>query len=245
MAPLAPKLSVIAPAFDEQACIRPFVIEVCETLDAAGESYELVCVDDGSSDATAAILGSLRAEFPALRVLVLDRHQGQSAALAAGIAASRGEIVALIDCDLQNDPADISTMMALIDDNGAYDCVVGVRARRHDGWLRRIISRVANGLAARITRHRFRDGACGLKVCRGALLRRIPFFRGAHRFVPTLVALEGARVVEMEVNHRARAAGRSKYGNGLAWALGALRDALGVRWLADRRVRAAVREVSS
>ena len=242
---MTPKLSVIAPAFDEQACIGRFVSEVCDVLDRWGRGgYELIVVDDGSRDATPAILETLRARFPALRVLTLDRNHGQSAALAAGIAVSRGEIVALTDCDLQNDPADIPAMVGRIGGEAGPDCVVGVRAVRRDGWLRRLSSRIANAIAARITGHRFRDGACGLKVGRGDLLRRLPFFRGAHRFVATLAAMDGARVVELEVRHRPRAAGVSKYGSGLGRTFTALRDAFGVRWLADRRVHAAARELS-
>lgn len=241
---MTPKLSVIAPAFDQQACIGRFVFELCDVLDRWGGGYELIVVDDGSRDATPVVLKALRAQFPALRVLVLDRNQGQSAALGAGIAASRGAMVALTGCDLQNDPADIPAMVGHLEGERGPDCVVGVRAHRRDTWLRRLLSRIASAIAARITGHRFRDGTCGLAVCRGDLLRRIPFFRGAQTFLATLVAMEGARVLEVDVNLRSPTATNADHGSALGRTLMALRDALGVRWLADRRVRAVARELS-
>jgi glycosyltransferase involved in cell wall biosynthesis len=237
------RISVVAPAYNEAACIEEFVAETSQAMEWLGVPYELVCVDDASSDATPEVLGALRAAFPALRVLRLDAHHGQSAALWAGIRAARGEVIALMDSDLQNDPGDIGTLVAAL--GRGTDCVVGVRRIRRDSWIRRWSSRIANWMGRRITGHAVTDAGCGLKVCRSELLRRVPFFRGAHRFISCLVAAEGGRVLELPVNHRPRPRGRSKYGHGLGRTLVALADALGVRWMERRKLRFAVREAAA
>jgi glycosyltransferase involved in cell wall biosynthesis len=231
-----PTVSVVAPAFNEQESIEDFVVEVCRNLDACQQPYELICVDDGSTDQTARLLGELQARFPRLRLAAFEHNQGQSAALAAGVALARGRYIALTDSDLQNDPADLVRLLGMLLLDGSVDCLVGVRALRRDSWLRRVSSRIANAVGRWITRAPVRDGACGLKVCRADLLQRVAFFRGAHRFLATLVTLEGGRVQEIEVNHRPRLKGESKYGNGLGRTFVALRDAFGVRWMMDRRI---------
>ncbi len=237
-----PLLSVVAPAFNEELCIETFVEEVgCALADREGD-YELICVDDGSTDRTPEILRALRGRFPALRAVALERHQGQSAALAAGIRLARGRVIALLDSDLQNEPRDILRLLPRILDD-EQDCVLGVRAVRQDGWLRRISSRIANRMAGWITGHRVRDAGCGIKLCRASLLKAVPFFRGAHRFVPMLVTAAGGRVCEVEVQHRPRRLGQSKYGSGLGRTFVALRDALGVRWLMQRQVNATARDL--
>src|SRR3954468_8068365 len=144
-AELLPALSVVAPAYNEQESIEDFVVEMCQqryalppAANAAGASYELICVDDGSTDQTFARLVALQQRFPRLRPLALDRNHGQSAALAAGVAVARGEIIALIDADQQNDPADVGRLYEMLQSDGAVDALVGVRARRRDTWLRRI-----------------------------------------------------------------------------------------------------------
>ena len=232
-----PTVSIVAPAFNEQESIEDFVIEVCRTFDASQQPYELICVDDGSTDQTSRVLSGLQARFGRLRLAAFERNHGQSAALAAGVALARGRYIALTDSDLQNDPADIVRLLDMLLADTRVDCLVGVRAQRRDSWLRRISSKIANAVGRWITQAPVRDGACGLKVCRAELLKRVAFFRGAHRFLATLVALEGGRVQEIEVNHRPRLKGESKYGSGLGRTFVALRDALGVRWMMDRRLR--------
>jgi dolichol-phosphate mannosyltransferase len=232
-----PTVSIVAPAFNEQESIEDFVVEVCRNLDASHEPYELICVDDGSTDQTSLVLIQLSARFPALRLAAFERNHGQSAALAAGVTLARGRYIALTDSDLQNDPADIVRLLGMLLRNAGVDCMVGVRAQRRDSWLRRISSKIANAVGRWITRAPVRDAACGLKVCRAEFLKRVTFFRGAHRFLATLVALEGGRVEELEVNHRPRLKGESKYGSGLGRTFVALRDAFGVRWMMDRRIR--------
>jgi dolichol-phosphate mannosyltransferase len=230
-------LSVVAPAYNEQESIGDFVAEMCEVLSATGAPYELICVDDGSSDDTWQTLLGLRARFPALRPAALEKNSGQSAALAAGVSIARGAFIGLIDADMQNDPADIAKMLHMLLERPDLDCLVGVRAERQDNWLRRISSRIANAVGEWITGEAIRDAGCAVKVCRAEFLKRVGFFRGAHRFLATLVKMEGGRVEELLVNHRPRQKGVSKYGSGLGRTFVALRDAFGVRWLMDRKIR--------
>jgi dolichol-phosphate mannosyltransferase len=230
-----PEISVIAPAFDEESCIEGFVAEVHEALQSTGRQFELLCVNDGSSDGTAVRLQGLRERYPLLRPLSLDEHCGQSAALAAGVAVSRGVLLVLMDADLQNDPADVPHLLARMDREPGLAGIVGVRVSRCDNWVRRLSSTVANRCAGMITGDRVRDAGCGLKVFRAAVLKRVRFFEGAHRFLPTLVRMEGGHVAEVPVSHRPRRHGRSKYGLGLGRTLTALHDALGVRWMMERK----------
>jgi dolichol-phosphate mannosyltransferase len=234
-------LSIVAPAYNEESCIEEFVEETCRTVGQLGLPYELICVDDGSTDRTGALLLALRDRWSSLRPCTLDGHHGQSAALWAGIAMARGEIIVLMDSDLQNDPADVAVLLARLR-VGDDHCVVGVRRVRRDGWLRRVSSRLANRVALLITGCPVTDAGCGLKAARADVLRSLPFFRGAHRFIPTLIGGAGGRVVEVDVNHRPRPRGRSKYGHGLGRTWSALADALGVRWMTSRRLRFAVSE---
>jgi dolichol-phosphate mannosyltransferase len=235
-----PVISIIAPVFNEELVVQPFVEEVCRVMETSGLSFELVCVDDCSTDRSLSILQNLRERFPRLRVPSLRRHGGQTAALAAGVRLARGQFIALIDADMQNDPEDIPAMLDILRADPALVCVAGVRAIRKDTWLRRISSRIANAVAEMITGDAVTDAGCGLKLCRAEALKVVPFFRGAHRFLPTLIRMRGGAVVERRVNHRPRSAGQSKYGNGLSRTFVALADALGVRWLKSRAIRAEI-----
>ncbi len=235
-------VSLVAPAFNEEASIEPWVAEVARALDQLGRAWEIVCVDDGSTDGTLIRLEGLRRVVPGLRVLALDGHGGQSAALHAGVQAARGAIVVLMDADLQNDPADIGPMLALLDAEPALAAVVGRRAQRRDGWIRRVSSRIANRIAAGILAEPTRDAGCGLKAFRAPILRKLPAFRGNHRFLAALVRLEGGTVREIAVEHRPRQQGRSRYGAGLGRTFTALGDALAVRWMQSRKLRSTAKE---
>ena len=230
-------LSVIAPAFNERECIRAFVEETTAVLGTLGRSFELICVDDGSDDGTRELLLELSAEQACLRVLSLRPHAGKSAALEAGIQASHGRVLATIDVDLQNDPRDIHQMLTVVEARSRPTCVVGRRRFREDSLLRRLSSRVANRVARWLTLEPTTDAACGLKVGPASLLRTLRLQEGLHRFMAPLVRMEGGDVVEVDVHHRSRRAGRSKYGNGLGRTLLALSDAIGVRWMLSRRRR--------
>lgn len=205
----------------------PMIDELHRALD--GIPHELVLVDDGSTDGTAS---KVPQEDPAIRFVQFQKNTGQSAAMYAGVHAAAGEIIALIDGDLQNDPADIPKLIAALNDGADLAC--GYRASRKDTAFKRIQSRVANFVRSRFTGDGVRDTGCTLKAmkrpCRDAL---VPF-TGMHRFIPALIKGAGFAVVELPVNHRARQHGISKYGFGNR-AIVATLDMFGVKWLLSRR----------
>jgi len=228
-------LTVVAPAYNEAENLPALVREVAEALRPLDRPWELLVVDDGSTDGTRAVLEGLMRREPALRVIALRRRSGQTAALDAGLRAARGRFLATLDADLQNDPADIPRLLALVV-SGECDFANGWRRTRRDPWLRRISSRIANAVRNRLTHETIHDSACGLKVFRRECVARLKLFDGLHRFLPTLVRMEGFRVVEVAVGHRARTAGRAKYG---VWnrVFRALRDCFAVRWMQRRALR--------
>ncbi len=204
-------LSVVVPVFNEEPNVRALAAEIFDSLDGWGGEYEVIFVDDGSRDGTFGELESLAAANPRLRVVKLSRNYGQTAALAAGIARSNGDDVALLDGDRQNDPADIPRMLAKRAEG--FDLVAGWRFDRKDAWLsRKLPSKIANAVIGWITGVRLHDYGCTLKVLRGDLARSLRLYGEMHRFIPALVDDLGGRVVEMRVNHRPRVAGTSKYG---------------------------------
>jgi len=229
----APRLSIVVPVFNEEDNVGVLVDEIGTAL--AGWDFELVLVDDGSTDATVARIPRL----PWVRVLEFEKNTGQSAAMYAGLRAARGELLALLDGDLQNDPADLPRLVAMIDQGADLAC--GWRARQQDTWSKRWQSRIANRIRQHFTRDGVHDTGCSLKVmrrpCRDALLP----FNGMHRFIPALVAAAGFKVVETPVNHRARRHGTSKYGLANR-AFRAAYDLIGVTWLCRRRFHYRVRE---
>ena len=231
--PGTPALAVVIPVFDEEESLRPLHAELCAALAPLAGGAEILFVDDGSRDGSVAVLRELAEKDPRVQVLRLDGHHGQSAALDAGFRAVTAPLTATLDADLQNDPADLPKLLALLD--GA-DVVNGVRVDRCDSFSKRVSSRVANAVRNRLTRESVTDVGCSLRVMRTAHLRRIKLYRGLHRFLPTLLALEGARVVEIPVSHRPRSYGRSKYGVGNRLFTGIV-DLFAVRWMQHRALR--------
>lgn len=232
------ELSLVIPAYDEEQSIEACVREAAAMLAGLGKTHEIVVVDDGSADGTFERLRALKASVPALRALRFARHRGQTAAMAAGLAASRGETIVTMDADMQNDPADIPRLLAKMDE---WDVVCGVRAGRQDDFVRRASSRVANAVRNRLTHESIRDVGCTLRAMRGDYARRVKLFEGMHRFLPTLLKLEGARVVEIPVSHRPRTKGANKYGVGNRL-FRALRDLFAVRWMQSRYIRYEIEE---
>ncbi len=225
-----PRLSIVIPLFNEAENLPPLVAELTAALDGLDYGYEVLLVDDGSSDDSPAVLARLSAADPRLRVLRQPRNQGQSAAFGAGFRHARGEIIATLDADLQNDPADLPRMLAELDD---CDVVCGVRTDRHDSFVRRASSRIANGVRNRLTGESITDVGCSLRVMRARHARHLPLFDGMHRFLPTLLRMEGARIKEVPVSHRPRFRGVSKYGiHNRLWR--ALADLFAVRWMQRR-----------
>lgn len=226
-----PELSLVIPLFNEEENLPDLAREIRATLEPSGISYEVLFVDDGSTDRSAAVLLELAAADPRLRVLRHRRNAGQSAGLATGFAHARGRLVATLDADLQNDPADIPRLLAELE--RGFDAVSGVRVERHDSWVRKVSSRIANAVRNWATDERITDVGCSLKVYRREFLEHLPMFTGMHRFLPTLVRWNGARVGELPVRHRPRLHGVAKYGIGNRL-FRALADLMAVRWMRRR-----------
>jgi glycosyltransferase involved in cell wall biosynthesis len=234
----APDVSLVVPVYNERENVGALVAEIAATL--AGRRYEIVAVDDGSTDGSLAELKRLKSAHPELHILVFERNAGQSAAFVAGFRAARGRAIVTLDADLQNDPADVPALLVELERSGAA-CVAGYRANRRDTPWKRLQSRIANGVRNWLTTETIRDTGCSLKVFRADAVRALPAFNGMHRFLPTLIRRDGGLVTEMPVRHRPRRFGKTKYG---MWnrVFRALRDAFGVRWLLRRALRYRVRE---
>ena len=229
-------LSVVVPLYNEQDNVAALQREVAKAL--AGHDYELILVDDCSSDETLARIE----RGPRVRVIAFAKNTGQSAAMYAGIMAANGEVIALLDGDLQNDPADIPRLLDELA-KGA-DLVCGYRANRRDTFSKRLTSQVANFVRSRFTKDGVRDTGCTLKVMRTACREALVPFYGMHRFIPALVKGLGYRLVEVPVHHRPRVAGSSKYGFGNR-ALKATIDMFAVRWMLSRQLQIRVRGESA
>lgn len=237
---MMPDLSVVFPVYNEEENIPILLREIVAAVEGGGWTYEIVAVDDGSTDRSLEVLRGLRAQYPTLRVLALERNSGQTAALDAAWRAAEGRFVVSLDADLQNDPADIPPMMSKLAGTAA-DMVIGVRVNRADTWSRRMQSRIGNGVRNWITGDRITDTGCSLKLVKREAIDRVHLFTGMHRFLPTLVRYAGYKVVEMPVNHRARQFGQSKYG-AMNRAFRGLADCFAVRWMGKRMLDYSVRE---
>jgi dolichol-phosphate mannosyltransferase len=231
------ELSVVIPVRNEAPNIAPLVAEIRAALDGACD-YEIVYVDDGSSDDTAAVVRGLARDFSRLR-LVRHRHSaGQSAAIRSGVVAARADWIATLDGDGQNDPADIARLWATAKAAAPAPplLVAGYRRKRRDSAMKRLSSRIANGVRATLLGDDTPDTGCGLKLFRRALFLDLPFFDHCHRFLPALVKRQGGSTVSVVVNHRARARGTSNYGT-LDRLFVGIADLIGVMWLMRRAKR--------
>lgn len=206
-------LSVVIPVYNEEESVAPFLKEIRSALDPLGKSYEVVMVDDGSTDGTYPILFRLHKEEPRLKVIRLRRNFGQTAAMAAGLAHAQGDVVIAMDGDGQNDPKDIPALLEKL--NQGFDMVSGWRFPRQDPfWSRRLPSMIANGLISWLTRVKLHDYGCTLKAMRQAVAKDLKLYGEMHRFIPAIAYERGAKIAEIQVHHRARQWGRSKYGIG-------------------------------
>jgi len=206
-----PDLSIVVPLFNEEESLPLLVEKLLLALRPLGRSFELVLVDDGSSDRTAEVLRQQTAGAPELVAVLLRRNYGQTAAMAAGFDASRGRLIVTLDGDLQNDPADIPMLLERLEQG--YDLVSGWRHQRQDHAVSRLLpSKIANALIARVTGVRLHDYGCSLKAYRRELVEDMNLYGELHRFLPALAFIEGARIAEVKVNHNARQFGQSKYG---------------------------------
>jgi glycosyltransferase involved in cell wall biosynthesis len=242
MTPEKPYLSLVIPCYNEQENVPTLLDRVAGALAPLGRTFEVLLIDDGSTDATPRLLAEGMNKYPWLRVLRMAKNGGQSAAFEAGFEAARGEIIATIDADLQNDPEEIPRLIPLLDSDGGYDMITGWRKDRQDTNFRRWQSRQANRIRNWISKETVNDSASSLKVYRAHAIKGLKLFNGAHRFFPTLVKMRGFKVLETPVKHSPRFAGTAKYGFGNR-ALRAFIDLIGVRWMKERYLRYQAREV--
>ncbi len=236
-------LSIVIPVYNEAENIRILADEIRTALDGK-YSYEVIFVDDHSTDGSQTLLRNLRQEFPQFRCLRHKRNSGQSTAVYNGVKAANAEWIATLDGDGQNDPADIPAMMdrlkASTDDEG-LQMVAGYRKKRQDSWLKKISSRIANGVRSRLLSDDTPDTGCGLKLFSRSAFLELPYFDHMHRFLPALIQRHGGKTVSVEVNHRHRVMGVSKYGlHNRLWV--GIVDIFGVRWLQRRSRLTAVEE---
>ena len=238
MTSAGPELSVVIPVYNERESLPFLIAEISRALER--RRFEIVAVDDGSTDGSLETLKSLKGACRELRVIALRAHAGQTAAFAAGFAAAAGSVIVTLDADLQNDPSDIPVVVAALESSGA-SVVAGYRTNRHDSRWKLVQSRIANAVRNRLNGESIRDTGCSLKAFRAEAVRNLPWFDGMHRFLPTLVKLRGGTVTEVPVRHRPRRYGATKYG---MWnrVLRSFIDALAVRWMQRRALRYEVRE---
>lgn len=229
----SPELSVVLPVYNEVDSLVLLWRELAGVLDAIDLSAEVLFVDDGSTDGSAAALRQIQDGDARVRVVRLSTNCGLSAAFAAGFARARGGIIVTMDADLQSDPGDIPALLSALKGAAA---AYGWRRVRHDPWLKRASSRIANAIRARVLGDHVNDGACSLRAMRRECLETLQPFHGFHRFIPTLLRQAGHVVAEVPVHHRPRRFGSSHYGlRNRAWV--AFVDMLGVRWMRSRRLR--------
>lgn len=232
--------SFVIPVYNEAENLHPLYVEIRDLIGRLNAPCEILWIDDGSTDGSFDIIREMTSQNSICRYIRFDRNYGQSAALSAGFRAAAGTWIITLDSDLQNDPADILNMVPYLD---SYDMITGWRRDRRDTRWKQFSSRFANAVRNRLSRETIQDTGCSLKIMKAAYLKNIKMFKGMHRFLPTLMKLEGASVIEVPVSHRPRTRGLSKYGT---WdrAFSGLRDLLAVRWMQDRNLSFVINETS-
>lgn len=227
-------ISLVIPVFNEEDNLPILHREITAALAGLPVDWEVLYINDASTDGSLDVIRSLAQGDARVRYLSFKENRGQSAGFAAGFEHARGRAVVTMDADLQNDPADVPAMLAMYDCEGA-DMVIGWRTTRKDTAIKRLSSRLANAVRNWWTRETVHDTGCSLKIMRTDMARRMPIFKNMHRYLPTLMKMQGARVLERPVNHRHRVHGVSKYGT---WdrAKAGIYDLIGVRWLQDRAI---------
>lgn len=228
-----PEISVVLPCHNEQDNLQPLVDAIRKALDPLPRSYEIVITDDRSSDGSWALLQKLAAADARIRAQRFEKQCGQSAALWAGMRAAHGRIIVTLDADLQNDPADLPKLLAGLD---KADCVCGSRVEargKGDSWVRVASSRIANGIRNKLSGETITDAGCCYRAFKRECIAEVKFFNGGHRFLPTLIKMEGYTVTEVAISHHPRAAGQAHYG---VWnrLFKSFYDLLAVRWMKKR-----------
>jgi glycosyltransferase involved in cell wall biosynthesis len=230
--------SVIIPVYNEEENVEPLLKRLDETLPSFGGDYEIIFVDDGSTDRSAEMIAARAAKDGRVRLIRFERNCGQSAGFDAGFKAARGKIFITMDSDLQNDPGEIAKLLPHLND---HDAASGWRVKRQDTILKRISTKIANWVRNKLSGEKVHDSACSLRAIKRDAALSIRWFNGAHRFVPTLLKLEGFTVAEVPVKHFPRTRGKTKYG---VWnrVFRALYDLMGVRWLKNRHLNYKIKE---
>jgi dolichol-phosphate mannosyltransferase len=231
-------ISVVIPVYNEEENLPVLIPQIAEVLKPLGKTYEMICVDDGSKDQSRRLLKKMVLEYPQIRILGFKKNCGETAAGAAGIKEARGGIVITIDADLQNDPKDIPRMLDYLNE---YDMVTGWRQKREDSWIKRITSRIANRIRNNLSGEEIQDSGCTFRAYKRECLQEIKLYKGMHRFIPTLVKMEGYRVIEIPIAHHPRKFGVSKYTTwNRMWR--ALIDLLAVKWMKSRHIHYEIEE---
>ena len=226
------EISVVVPVFNEEENLPILIPNLAEVLNQIGRPYEMIFVDDGSSDGSRKILKEMLSQYPSLRMIGLKENRGLSTALMAGMKEAQGEWIVTLDSDLQNDPEDIPKLMTYLD---RYDMATGWRQKRRDTGLKKISSKIANSVRNWLSGEKIKDSACTLRVFKRECLNDIFVFNGMHRFLSTLVKMQGYRIIEVPVSHHTRKFGKSKYNiRNRTWR--AFVDLLVVRWMKRRRI---------
>lgn len=203
-----PEISIVIPVYNEQDNLAPLLAELVPVMDNLSKSYEVIFIDDGSTDRSLQILIELANKYPILRVIKFQKNSGQSAAFDAGFKLAEGEAVVTMDADLQYDPRDIPGLLERLKD---FDVVCGWRKDRQDPWIKLISTKIANTIRNKFSGENIKDIGCSLKAFRRNFLANLKMYKGMHRFIPTLLKMQGAKVTEIEVKHLPRKHGRSKY----------------------------------
>ena len=232
------EISVVVPVYNEEGNLPVLILKLVEALKGPGLSYEMVFVDDGSSDGSRKILKEMASQYPFLRILRLRENRGLSTALVAGMREARGEKIVTLDSDLQNDPADIPRLLECLDH---YDMATGWRQKREDTWLKKVSSKIGNAVRNRMSGEEIHDSACTLRAFKKECLQEIPVFNGMHRFLSTLVKMRGYRIIEVPVSHHPRKFGKSKY-NIRNRMVRSFIDLLAVKWMKRRTIHYDIEE---
>lgn len=232
------EISVVIPVYNEEENLPTLISQLTEVLEGLAKSYEMVFVDDGSTDGSRKVLREMAHQDPQIRMIGFKRNCGETAAGAAGLKEAKGKVIITMDADLQNDPKDIPRMLGCLRD---YDMVTGWRQKREDSWVKQITSRIANGIRNRLSGEAIQDSGCTFRAYKRECLRNIKLYKGMHRFMPTLVKMEGFRVIEIPIGHHPRKFGMSKYNTwNRTWR--AFIDLLAVKWMKSRHLHYDIEE---
>ena len=231
-------ISVVVPVYNEEENLPVLIPQISAALNPLGKSFEMIFVDDGSTDNSRGVLKEMIPRYPEIRILGFKRNCGETAAGAAGLKEAKGAVVITIDADLQNDPGDIPTMVEYLRE---YDMVTGWREKRDDPWIKRVTSKIANRIRNRLSGETIRDSGCTFRAYKRECLQDLKLYKGMHRFMPTLVKMEGFRVIEIPIAHHPRKFGVSKYTTwNRMWR--AFVDLMVVRWMKDRHIHYEIEE---